>query len=205
MARERNAERTKEGILNAARSVFAAKGFDGARVDEIAKWAKINKRMIYHYFGNKEQLYIEVLRDNFRQLLAVGREANLQDLSPLDKAQEFIRRYFYFLANEREFVKLLLWESLQGKQFSIQLLPEVTQTTLPMLESIIEEGVKDGVFRQDLDLKHLIISINAMCIVYFSRQHVYSTVWHGDMNDPEMLEERLQHILELTLNGILVK
>src|ERR1035438_8952443 len=58
----RNPERSRERILAAALKEFAAKGFAGARVDFIARRAAINKRMLYHYFGNKEQLFREVLR-----------------------------------------------------------------------------------------------------------------------------------------------
>ena len=58
----RNPERSRERILSAALKEFAAKGFAGARVDAIARRAAINKRMLYHYFGNKERLFREVLR-----------------------------------------------------------------------------------------------------------------------------------------------
>src|SRR5436190_10581372 len=58
----RDPERTRERILNAAFKEFSAKGFAGARVDEIARRAGINKRMLYHYFGDKEALFRQVLR-----------------------------------------------------------------------------------------------------------------------------------------------
>ena len=58
----RNPKRSRERILAAALKEFAAKGFAGARVDFIARRAAINKRMLYHYFGNKEHLFREVLR-----------------------------------------------------------------------------------------------------------------------------------------------
>ena len=53
----RNPERTRTRILSAALKEFAAKGFAGARVDNIARRAAINKRMLYHYFGDKEGLF----------------------------------------------------------------------------------------------------------------------------------------------------
>src|SRR5580698_5403705 len=58
----RNPERSRERILFAALKEFAAKGFAGARVDAIARRANINKRMLYHYFGDKEELFKAVLR-----------------------------------------------------------------------------------------------------------------------------------------------
>src|ERR1700677_679194 len=61
-AAPRNPERSRERILSAALKEFAAKGFAGARVDAIARRANINKRMLYHYFGDKEELFKAVLR-----------------------------------------------------------------------------------------------------------------------------------------------
>src|SRR5256886_17609985 len=70
----RHPERTRERILAAALKEFAAKGFHGARVDLIARRARINKRMLYHYFGNKEGLFKAVLRRKIseRQAWAEG-------------------------------------------------------------------------------------------------------------------------------------
>ena len=66
--RERNSERSRQDILQAAERQFAEKGFYGARVDEIAADAAINKRMIYEYFGSKELLYKQVLFQVYRRL-----------------------------------------------------------------------------------------------------------------------------------------
>ena len=63
----RDPERTRKRILEAASAEFAAKGFAGARVDAIARDASINKRMLYHYFGDKEGLFREVLRKKMAQ------------------------------------------------------------------------------------------------------------------------------------------
>ena len=72
----RNPERTRERILSAALQEFTANGFAGARVDAIARRAAINKRMLYHYFGNKEHLFREVLRRKITE-----RQASAEGLS----------------------------------------------------------------------------------------------------------------------------
>src|SRR5207247_7629299 len=63
----RHPERTRERILAAALKEFSAKGFAGARVDRIARRARINKRMLYHYFGNKEHLFRQLLTRKVRE------------------------------------------------------------------------------------------------------------------------------------------
>lgn len=200
---ERNAEESKKRILKAAESIFAARGFDGARVDEIASTAQINKRMIYHYFKGKQNLYRVVLRQNYQKIMDVGMEAASMESSAVEKVASFIRHYFYFLAENEEFVRLIKWESLQERQYSLQILLDFSKTTLPVLAEVLEEGMEQGIFRRNLDVRHLIISINALCMMYFTRQEVYSILWQQDMTSEKTLQEHLEHILDLTFNGIL--
>src|SRR6202142_4140683 len=104
---ERNPERTRARILSAALKEFAAKGFAGARVDTIARRAAINKRMLYHYFGNKEGLFKAVLRRKINE-----RQAWAENLSG-DPA-ESLAFWFDAACNDTDWVRLFEWEALQG-------------------------------------------------------------------------------------------
>jgi AcrR family transcriptional regulator len=102
----RNPKRTRERILSAALKEFAADGFAGARVDAIAQRAAINKRMLYHYFGNKEHLFREVLRRKIAE-----RQASAEGLSG-DPA-ESLPFWFKLSCKDADWVRLLEWEALQ--------------------------------------------------------------------------------------------
>ena len=102
----RNPERTRERILSAALKEFVANGFAGARVDAIARRAAINKRMLYHYFGNKEHLFREVLRRKITE-----RQASAEGLSG-DPA-ESLPFWFQLSCKDADWVRLLEWEALQ--------------------------------------------------------------------------------------------
>ena len=102
----RNPERTRERILSAALGEFAANGFAGARVDAIAQRAAINKRMLYHYFGNKKHLFREVLRRKIAE-----RRASAEGLSG-DPA-ESLPFWFKLSCKDADWVRLLEWEALQ--------------------------------------------------------------------------------------------
>src|SRR6202142_723855 len=104
----RNPERTRARILSAALKEFAAKGFAGARVDFIARRAAINKRMLYHYFGNKEGLFKAVLRRKITE-----RQAWAETLSG-DPA-ESLAFWFDAACNDTDWVRLFEWEAPQGK------------------------------------------------------------------------------------------
>src|SRR5882762_7915742 len=102
----RNPERTQERILQAAFKEFAAKGFAGARVDGIARSAAINKRMLYHYFGNKEGLFREVLRRKMAERQAWG-------VATPDDPMESLPYWFDLACKDPDWIRLLEWEALQ--------------------------------------------------------------------------------------------
>ena len=82
--RPRDAEKTKAAILKAARDEFCEEGFNGARVDNIAARAKANKRLLYHYFGNKEALYEAVLLDAYQEIRRGERELRISQYDPIE-------------------------------------------------------------------------------------------------------------------------
>src|SRR5260370_35976058 len=102
----RNPERSRERILAAAFQEFAAQGFAGSRVDEIARRAAINKRMLYHYFGDKKGLFREVLRRKIAERQAWG-------VATPDEPSESLPYWFDLAWNDADWVRLLEWEALQ--------------------------------------------------------------------------------------------
>src|SRR5205807_6461613 len=93
-------------ILKAAFKEFAGKGFAGARVDQIAHRAGINKRMLYHYFGNKEGLFREVLRRKIAQRQAWG-------AATPNEPKESLLYWFELACRDVDWIRLLEWEALQ--------------------------------------------------------------------------------------------
>src|SRR2546421_7724695 len=102
----RDPERSRERILEAAFNEFAAKGFAGARVDSIARDASINKRMLYHYFGDKEGLFRQVLRNKMAQRRA-------WNLATPDDPMSSLPYWFDLACKDKNWVRLLEWEALQ--------------------------------------------------------------------------------------------
>ncbi|OIQ54193.1 TetR/AcrR family transcriptional regulator [Neomoorella thermoacetica] len=199
---ERSAKGSRERILAAAEEVFAAKGIDGARVDEIAHLAQVNKRMLYHYFNSKEDLYTYVLKVNFEKSLAAGKKAFSEKGDLKQQVAEAIRNYFYFLAANPNYPRLMAWEALQGGNYARKVLPEIWEEGLPSLKAILEEGVARGVFRPDLDLKQVLASITTLCSGYFTNKDILAILWEEDPLSPGNREKRLKHIIDLILRSI---
>src|ERR1700754_3465969 len=98
---------TRQKLLSAARREFARSGLAGARVDEIAARAGVNKQLVYHYFGDKDALYLAVLEWVYEEIRAKERELNLDGL-PRDQAiRKLIESSFDHLAEHPDFIVLL--------------------------------------------------------------------------------------------------
>ena len=203
MANVRDPEMSRLRIIREAERQFAEKGLYAASVNVIAENAGINKRMIYHYFGSKEDLYREVLRVNFQRIYAIGEKVfeNRNELKSCVK--QFIRDYYYFLYNNPYYVKIMTWEEIAGAEYAREVIPGTLLIGMSKLEKIYEEGVEKGVFRKNIDLEQLILSINALCLITFVRLEMLRALWQEKLE--KKLEERLEHIYELVLKGITTK
>src|SRR3989449_9260402 len=105
----RHPERTRERILAAALKEFSAQGFAGAREDRIARRARINKRMLYHYFGNKEHLFREILTRKVRERSAWA-------VTAPDNAAESLAFWFDAACRDLDWVRLMEWEALSAAE-----------------------------------------------------------------------------------------
>lgn len=194
---------SKTRILMAAEKIFASKGLHGARVDEIAKEAQINKRMLYHYFQSKENLYAEVLKKNFEKMWEVTSKSTNEKNNPQAQLVEAIKSYFYFLKENPNFPRLMTWEALEGGIYAKKVLPPIWDEVFPQLQAIIEEGKSKGVFQRDLDTRQILTSIHVLCISSFTQRDILAIFWRDNPMRPENLEKRLQHILSLILKAVL--
>ncbi len=134
-------------ILRVAGELFAAEGYDGTTVDEIASKASVNKAMIYYYFKNKEDLYQTVLRSSIEKVLNKLRE-NIKDFAKPEESIEIYLRSFYEQAKQdKPFLRILLMEIASGGKHMLDDTVGVFVNILQILQNILESGVKTGVFR----------------------------------------------------------
>jgi TetR/AcrR family transcriptional regulator len=146
--------RTRQRILKAARREFAAKGFAGARVDAIASFAAVNKRMLYHYFGNKEALFRAMLRQKIADRL------DLIASAPDDSA-ELLPFLFERVRQDPEWVRLLQWEALAGVQGRV-LGEEERQKAWREAVERVRDAQRAGRVHRDLDPAHLTLALMAL-------------------------------------------
>ena len=103
MPQRRDPVATRNKLLTAARLEFARHGFAGARVDEIAERAGVNKQLVYHYFGDKDALYLAVLEWVYADIREQERQLNLEGLPPEKAIRKLIEASFDYLAANPDF------------------------------------------------------------------------------------------------------
>jgi len=199
--RTRNSERTKEAILAAARAEFCEHGLGGARVDAIAERAGANKRLLYHYFGNKEDLYRAVLLDAYAEIRAGERELNLEALSPDEAMDRLVRFTFRHFLDKPWFTSLLSTENVQNAAF-LKSLPDIPALHSPLvgqIEKILEQGRAEGIFRDGIDPIQLYISIAALGYFYVSNMKTLSVIFERDLGATNMIQEREAQAVQMVL------
>jgi AcrR family transcriptional regulator len=196
--RVRDAEGTQKRILDAARAEFARSGLAGARVDAIAERADANKRMIYHYFGSKEDLFKAVLEDAYSHIRAAERRLELDRLEPEDAIEALVEFTWRYYLEHPEFLTLVNSENLHKARHLKQsrLIRELHVPFVEMMQSIIDRGIAKGVFRDGIDATNLSITIAALGYYYLPNRHTGSIIYGTDLMAPEMLEKRLRFNLE---------
>lgn len=175
----RDPEATKLRIMAAAKAEFAAVGLGGARVDVIAAMAKVQKRMMYHYFGNKELLYRLVLEQAYSDFRKAEANLEIEKDAPVMALRRLVEfTWNYYLANP-EFISLVNTENLHKAEFLRQVprLELLNKTFVKRMESLLARGVADGVFRSGLDPVQVMIALAGVGYHYLTNQHTGTIVY----------------------------
>jgi AcrR family transcriptional regulator len=187
-SRQKLAAKTRERMLRIAIREFADKGFSGARVETIASRSKVNIRMIYHYFGGKEKLYVEVLE----HVLARLREAELAvtlDENRVDPAAGILQLYDFtegHFSNHPELLCLLSWENLNRARFLklSKVIPAMSSPVLDKLRTLLERGEASGTLRMGIDPLHMYVTLVSLAYFHKSNAYTLSQMFNADMLAP---------------------
>jgi AcrR family transcriptional regulator len=200
---QRNPDRTRRRILQAAIKLFAGHGFHAVSVDQIVGRARVNKRMVYHYFGSKDALFEAALAEVYQRIETVEFHAVERGRSPREKLSRLLESYFEFLDNEPEFTRMLQWENLEkGRHLTKENHLLSKNPFFERFRSIVQDGVATGEFRSDLDVTHLMIHFIGLCFIYHSNRFSLSQSLELDLGDPKVKERGLNQVLSMVFDGI---
>jgi TetR/AcrR family transcriptional regulator len=177
----RNPQRTRERILAAALKEFAAKGFAGARVDVIARRATINKRMLYHYFSDKEGLFKAVLRRKVSE-----RQAWAETLTG-DPA-ETLSFWFSAACNDMDWVRMLEWEALQHNGKIID--EKERLATVARGLARIRQRQAHGLVSSEMDPRQIMLTMRSLTMFPAAFPQLTQLISGRPLNDPGFQKER---------------
>jgi AcrR family transcriptional regulator len=197
----RDPEATRDRILRAAVAEFAEKGLGGARVDEIAERAGANKRMLYHYFGNKEDLFLAALESVYEDIRQHELTLDLEHQAP-DEAMRtlVVFTWEYFVANPH-FITMLNSENLHRARHLArsERIRAMHSPLIRLIAGILERGQAAGTMRRDVDPMQLYISIASLGYFYHSNIHTLSAIFGRDFAAAPERRERCDHVVEVIL------
>ena len=202
--KRRDPAATRKKLLTAARREFADSGLAGARVDEIAARAGVNKQLVYHYFGDKDALYLAVLEWVYEEIRAQERKLNLEGLPPQQAIKRLIEASFDHLAAHPDFIVLLNDENRGGARHvrGSRKLEAMHSPLVSMVSAILSEGVRAGVFRKGVNPVHLYISIAGLSYFYFSNTPTLSAIFGKDLSSPTARKARRKHVVDLVMQSL---
>ena len=192
-------EESRTAILRAAAQEFAKHGIAGARIDAIAREARVNKALLYYYFKDKETLYGAVLDNAFSGMKAKVFQALDSDLAPREKIMAYVGAYFDFIASNQIYPKLMQREMMRAREGRSEHIDRLVKTYfLPIYRKVgklLHQGIAEGEFRQ-VDPAHFLPSVVAMIIFYFSSAPVMQRIVHFNPLTPQRIAERRAAVLD---------
>lgn len=198
----RDPERTSAAILAAAVKEFREHGYGGARIDAIAKRANINKRMLYHYFGDKDGLYLAVLEGAYMSIRAAEARLRFGDLDPVDGVRELVRFTWRYYQEHPEFLSLLGTENLLKAKFlkrSARIF-DLNSPLISTLSELLRRGEASGQFRGGQDALDVYLSIAGLGFFYLSNRYTLTTTFRRDLGAKDQLERWGDHIVDVILS-----
>jgi TetR/AcrR family transcriptional regulator len=192
---------TRAAILAAAEQVFAKGGQAGARIDEIAATAGVNKALLYYYFKSKGGLYEAVMEDHFHEF---NRQALAVLAAPGDARAVLLRYvslYFDFISTRRRYAALYQQLMTARGQPLERLVRKYLVPRSAAFNKLLERGIRAGQFRR-VDARHTTISVVGLIVFYFSAAPVLQVLGHADAYNATHLKRRKQEVLDFIRHGL---
>jgi AcrR family transcriptional regulator len=194
---------TEEKIVQAARGVFFRKGLAGARMQDIADEAGINKAMLHYYFRSKEKLFEVIFREAFDTLIPRVEGIFQSELDFFDKIRALAGVYIQ-MGMENPYIPLFVLNQLHTdtSRFKKSFGSIARRIPLPQFRDEIEKAVKQGLIRS-VEPHQLVMHIMSMCLFPFIARPMFQLVMQiTDDQFMKMAEARMESVPEFIIQAI---
>ena len=192
---------TVQRIVAAAERIFAERGLAGARTDEIARAARVNKALLYYHFGSKEKLHRFVLELLLGRLLSAVEVARSAEMMPRRQLLAYVNGYFDFVSGHPNYPRLVQREMMEGSKHLPWIVHRYFRPLHRRLRRAIESGIAAGECRR-VDPEHTVLTIIAMTVFYFAAAPLLNELWGRDALQPRAVSARRRAILDFLEHGL---
>jgi AcrR family transcriptional regulator len=199
---KRDPAATRSNILDAAIVEFSQHGLAGARIDRIADRMRTSKRMIYYYFGSKDELYREALVASYRRIRSSEVDLHLERYEPVAGLQMLIRATLLHFEQNPGFIRIVLFEnSLEEGAMHLMTddVYEMNQSALGVIDDLLARGRAQGVFREGFGALDVHQVLTSLAFFRLSDQSSFNHLFHRDM----LGEESSPHVRALIEETVL--
>ncbi len=200
--RQRDPEQTRAEILQVAAGEFAEHGFAGGRVDRIADQMRTTKRMIYYYFGSKEELYVAVLEQAYAAIRRAEQEIDVDHLDPIAAIRRLAELTFDHHEANPSFLRLVSIENVHRAEH-LRRSPHIAHLNVPAIDliaRILERGYASGVFVRRVDAIDLHMMISAFCVFRISNQHTFGVIFNRDLTSPDLRDRYRKMLADMVVS-----
>ena len=204
LKRKNDPEGLKKRIVAGALKTFAEFGMQGARLEQIAEHAQTTKRMVVYHFGNKENLYIEVLEQVYQAIRQHETGLNLASLHPIDAMTKLVEASFDYHVSHPDFMRLVCTENLlRGRYISQSArIKALNKSALDLLDDILSRGQQQGIFIQEVQTIDVHRLISSICVHHVSNRYTFNALFSPDNNEAESIHRNRQLAVTATLRYV---
>ncbi|MGH9468890.1 MAG: TetR/AcrR family transcriptional regulator [Terriglobia bacterium] len=194
-------KRARAEILRAAESIFAGAGLKGARMDAIARRARVNKALLYYYFKSKDDLFREAMENAIER----SHQRLMDVLSSPGPPREVLRNYletqFDLISSVPDASFLLQRFLMTDSRLAERVMRKFFMPRQRKLAALIDRGIRERVFRR-VNSSQMGISLTALVVFYFWGAPMLKAATHTDPFRPAHLKERKREVLDFVRHGL---
>ncbi|MEK6349678.1 MAG: TetR/AcrR family transcriptional regulator [Burkholderia sp.] len=202
---KRDPEGTRRRILLAAAEEFASGGLSGARVDQIARRAETNERMLYYYFGSKEQLFTAVLEYSFSALNEAERVLEFDGVPPVEAVTRLAHFIWDYYRDHPELLRLVNNENLHEARYMMKAesLRAMISPLVQTLGNVLARGQAAGLFRSDVDPLRFYVTLSGLGYYIVSNRYTLAAMLGRDFSTPDERAEMVRMNTDILLSYLL--
>jgi TetR/AcrR family transcriptional regulator len=195
---------TVKRIVVAARKVFAHRGLAGARMDEIARVAGVNKALPYYYFRDKEELHRFVLETMIAQISGQMESPEVRAMEPPERVKALVNLTFDFVMRNPAYPRLIQREMMADRRPLHWMVVAHHRPLHQRAVKTIREGIARKQFRS-VDPDQMVFTIFGMIMYYFATGQLATQIWNKDIWNPKNVEQRRRAVLDFLEHGLFLK